>query len=466
MTMTSIAERPSGETVADHPVNRMLSVNGQLNVTALRSLILGIRLRGRLGASERELLDSLAPEGWITFLASRHGWVHPLETELFDLDKLQCTSHQGGGAIFSQQCRAGLTGDRCWRILSAVVADDQQAPLILGWCGPEYEAVADLMLPAFSNLVRQTRTAWIELNDLVGELSTGLARGEPMLVINRGSGRVLAANEAAAYAFDSTRHNLTDMEFTALSRSGRSEWSRGRMSMQNLNAAGLDLTVMTLETPVGATGQDPFGADFFTYRVRHKISHLMMAATLLEAMAAKNEDWSESALVESIVGEVELLDEYMQKANILIDYDHLEVTRASLITTLEESTDLVERALSCEGTISIVDEAGNPSFHVPRSAAVTLFETILLSHLINRPPMARTAITVSRPPESTGLRIQFETQAKAIGGTIAADRGWLDYADRLAVRMGIGNMHSSDGKTVLRTCLTLGTEQRMGIDFE
>ncbi len=431
-------------------------------MTALRSLILGLRLRGNICASERELLDSLAPPGWITFLASKHGWVHPQRTELFDLDKLQCTSHHGGGAIFSQQCRAGRTGDRCWRILSAVVADDQHAPLILGWCGPESDAAADRMLPAYSSLVRQARSAWMELNDLVGELSTGLARGEPMLVINRGSGRVLAANEAAARALNSTRQQLTDTESTALPSAGQRRWPGGRVSMQNLDAAGLSLTVLTLDTTEVAGREDTFVADFFTRRVRHKISNLLTAATLLESMIAENEDRSESVLVRNIVSEAESLNEYIRKATILIDYDGLETTRVSLVTALEESTDLVESALSCRGSIDIAENGDDPGMRAPHSAAVALFEAILRSHLVDRTAHPSATVAICRPPDSAGHCIRFETQLGPGCDRVAADRGWLDYADRLAARMGFADLHSSDDGATLRTVLTLGPEPQRG----
>jgi PAS domain-containing protein len=462
MTTTLPTRSRPNETTSGNRLDRLPPVEGEVNVTALRSLLLGLRLRGHICDEERLLLDELAPDSWITFLASTHGWVHPNETRLFDLDKLQATTHQGGGAIFSQQCRAEHDRHRCWRVLSAVIADDHQAPLILGWCGPESEAVADRLLPAYSNLVRQARSAWSELDDLVDELSCRLARSEPMLVVNRSSGRIIAANEAAAYAFDSTRRELIGKEFSSLPRSVQRGWTSGRMSMRNLDAAGLNLSVVTMDTPVVAADNETFVADFFTYRVRHKISHILMATTLLESLAAENENRPESSLVGNIVGEVELLNEYINKANILIDYDRLSPDRIGLATALDESIGLVEQALVCDGSVKVLDDVGNPEFRAPHRAVVALFEAVLLSHLIDRPIKSRTLVSITSPPESVGVTIRFETQTSQTDGRLAADRGWLDYADRLASKLGIGTVHSHNQTDRLSTCLTITPENQTG----
>lgn len=464
MMTTLLSEARDLKTAPIKPLGSRLISGSPFNATALRSLILGLRLRGHISPGERELLDNLAPDGWITFLASRHGWVHPQDTELFPLDKLQCTCSQGGGAIFSQQTRSGA--DRFWRILSAAIADDQQAPLILGWCGPESETAADRMLPAYSSLIREARKSWGELDELVRELSTGLARSEPMLVVNRGSGRVITANETAARSLGTTRHQLTDSEFSTISIPVQRGSLRSRMSIRNLEAAGLNLALVTLSKPIASSDHNACVADFFTCRMRDKISHVLTAATLLESMSPERDGWPGASLIGDIIGEAESLNEYMRKASILIDHDRLGSENVSVVTALEESADLVGQSLNLAHAVSIISAVDGAVLRVPSAALVAMFEAVLLSHLVRHPLCTKTSVTVTRAEGSTGLELYFRTRTESAGVSLEAEFGWLDYADRLMARTGGGVINTQSESTALLTRLLFGSNLLRGVDHE
>ncbi len=445
------------------PRNRMPAVEShQTGEGAVTSLLFGLRYRGWLTDTEKEYLDGLATEHGIVFVVRGNYYLHPEDVALFPLDVIEGSIAQGGGAIFAHRYlppheRRGRT----YEIQTGVINPGRPEPLILGHFGPDSDTDRQAVGERFSELVRRFRSTYDAIDSLDDRIRECLASRIPALIVNRSSGRIMCLNSAATRLSGENEAELVDREFGQMKDRLERLMHNRKLSMRNLSGAGLNLSLISFEvvTPPKAA-KEPFLADFFLYRFRHRISNIMIAASLLKATAEESRTEDETILAQTIIDETRELDKSLSRLNLLWDYDSMAVSSTNLVTEIEHAIDLVSLSLERECVVRIRDGAGSPNIDAGGAAWVSLLESILMAHLADRPE-SPTTVSINHNG-ADGLTVRVDTESKMTGTETQVDSQWAEYASRLATRMNVdlATDRLLEGR-LLRTELTIYLPRRV-----
>ncbi|GEM_PF-2001481 len=429
---------------------------------ALTSLLFGLRYRGWLTDTEKEFLDGLAVTHGIVFVIRGNHYLHPEDVELFPLELIEGAMAQGERAIFTHRY---LPPDdrhgRTYEIQTGVINPGRPETLILGHFGPDSETDRRAARERFCGLVHRFRDMYDAIDSLDDRIRDCLSSRIPALIVNRSSGRIMCLNRAATRLLDEDEAEFVDREFGEMKERLSRLMHNRKLTMHNLSGAGLNLSLVGFEvvaTPEAA--KEPFLADFFLYRFRHRISNIMIAVSLLKATADEGLTEDETVLAQTIIDETRELDQSLTRLSLLWDYNSMPVSSSNLVTEIEHAIDLVTSSLGRECFVRICDRAGSANLEAGGAACVSLFESILMAHLLDRPE-GSTSVSLNRDGDGR-LSIRVDTESQPTGMEAPMDPQWAEYACRLAERMGIhlATDRLLDGR-VLRTELIVNPPQQV-----
>ncbi len=220
-------------------------LGGPLGSTAIVSMLLGLKLRGRLTDSEAQWLDMLAPNNWLTVLADGDEYLHPAGVSLLPPELITGDWRHQPNAVFSRRLSPGREFSNHWyRIHTAVIRQESDRPLVLGFFGPEETDSDQSVQECFFTVVELFRKASRQVDQSWAEIETMLAVADPTLLVNRNSGRVLAANPAVQTMMGDRSDGWVDSEYGEI-RTLITGMSVGRsIRMRNFHAAGLDFCLV------------------------------------------------------------------------------------------------------------------------------------------------------------------------------------------------------------------------------
>jgi hypothetical protein len=265
--------------------------------------------------------------------------------------------------------------------------------------------------------------------------------GKPVatVVVDRSSGRILAANEAAATQFGKPKHELADLEFGCLKELVGPRLSRFKIEMRNLNKAGFHVAIVTF-SPTGAKQLEDQGdvvCDLLG-QFRAGIGQITAAAGQLKTMLSHSRNSRQARAATAIVDQVGHLERAALRMSLILNFERLAVDTTGLTEELKLAIDRVE-ALTGQGcSIEIDDRSERSPVRAPLFAFTTLFETLLMVHLeelCNRE--SSTSITLTNRGDSDKVSVEYFTNSDH--GNVKADHNglWNRYFRRLAERMGI-----------------------------
>jgi hypothetical protein len=429
---------------------------------AVTSLLFGLRYRGWVTDTEKEFLDGLADAHGIVFVIRDNHYLHPEDVELFPLELIEGAMTQGDGAVFSHRY---LPPDdrhgRTYEIQTGVINPGRPEPLILGHFGPNSDTDRRVAGERFCKLVCRFRDTYDAIDSLDDRIRDCLSSRIPALIVNRSSGRIMCLNRAATRLLGEDEAELVDHEFQEMKACLYRLMHNRKLAIHNLSGAGLNLSLVSFEvTATTEATKEPFLANFFLYRFRHRISNIMIAASLLKATAEESLTEDETILAQTIIDETRELDQSLTRLSLLWDYDSMAVSSTNLVTEIEHAIDLVSSSLERECLVRICDRADSANLEAGGTACVSLFESILMAHLLDRPE-SPTSVSINRDGDSR-LSIRMDTENQPTGTEARIDPQWAEYACRLAERMNISLTTDRLLKgRVLRTELTVNLPRQV-----
>lgn len=221
---------------------------GDASAAEAENILLGLRLRGWLTAQDMETLDRLAPEPAISFLLAGERFLHPRDVELFP-PNLIGTAAQQGEAIFSHRFRPlSDNTEHCYTVQTAVINAGGPDPYIIGHMSPGYRIRQANVDNHFATLATVFRAAYETTSALMETLTARLESPEPVIIINRASGRIVQVNAQAAEQLDKDPHDLAGCEYRDVKAALSREICGTKVTLQNLSAGETHLSVMALGT--------------------------------------------------------------------------------------------------------------------------------------------------------------------------------------------------------------------------
>ncbi len=428
----------------------------------LPSLVLGLRLRGYLTEDDRSQLDRLAPSEQRVFLVRGDRVLHPADGTPFPLEHVAATPGQDAVALFSHRYR-GDQGDHghAYKIQTAVLNPGQSEPLLFGWFGPEPDPLERGSDNRFSDTVEQLRQAFTNSTALTSRLSKLLDEPVPTLILDRRTERVLMCNAAAVELMKLDQTATIGHRFERIrGHLGRLPAGRG-MTMRHLASATPELTIITLDqTTITNRDDHRFYADFLLHPARQKLSSIIMAAKLLQTDPLNMGAEELSRLSRMIAAEGRYLDDLVNKQLLLVEGVSTATRFGSMVTQIELAADRVSSILDQPCHTEILDNCPNSAPRASRPSFALLAEAVLRGHQDNPNSKQPTVVTIEPDGSATGVVVRFETEisrAAALGDDVDL---MLDYARRLAIRLGYHGFNSSFiSNHRIRTEMTLNIDQ-------
>lgn len=421
-------------------------------------LLVGLELNGRLAGREKEFLDSLAPAKSLAFLIRNRTYLHPEDVELFPYETIQTAIHQGGEAVFSHRYRPErrMGGKRNYTIFTSIINPSDEDLLILGFFGPEYE-LADMMThERFSRLVSLFRRAHPSVKRDMRKIRGVLNREEPTLLVNRASGLILAGNFQASQLVPEPGCQLIGDEFGRLKGKLTSSPANHKISIGNISAAGLRLSVVSFadEKPAEPTDRDMSRA--FSLRIQSSVSNITLAASLLEQTLESAAAREESGLTRVILEESDRIDRLLKRSRLVLDFDQIPRRDQNLLYELERAIHLADINPAARERITVCGTAENLDIIAPDDAYLFLFDSILAAHLPELASAGETTVTFGK--RSGGkVTIVFETSCPQPIAEKEPDADSRAYLAKLSRRLGLqlrSSRIAADGKIITEITLS------------
>lgn len=441
MSSIRFQDESNQSTVAAQPVDQSGSEQrtAPVSLSAIQSLLLGHRLRGQLVDSDRLTLDAIAPEGCITFLIRQKRYLHPEGVVLFPWSIIENSTRGSAEAIYSHHWRPRDRSRSGHRIESGLIDPLAPQPLVLGFFGPEPAMSSPTAVDRFSDCLHRFRRAARTVEEMLPVLKESMDKPVATVVVNRSSGRILAANEAVAAQFGKPGQELADLEFNSLKKLIGPRLKHFKIEMRNLDKAGLYVAIVVF-SPTGIKRAQDTGdvVSDLLGQFRDGIGQITAEAGQLKTMLSHFRNSRQALAANSIVEQVGKLERASLRMSLVLNFDRLALDTADLNEEMKLAVERVEARVGQDCNISIDDRSGRSPVRAPLFSFTTLFETLLMVHLeelYNRESI--TSITLTNHSDSDKVSVEYCTNSDQ--DIVSSDHNghWNRYFRRLADQMGI-----------------------------
>ncbi len=391
-------------------------------------------MRGHLSDRERQLLDDLGKNHSAVFLLKNETYLHPEDLELFPPQTLHETVPCGMDGLFSQMIRSPRF-EAAFRVHTTVINPGETSPVMFGMFGPtQFQRETQ---DTFERLAPLFRSAWRIAYVASARLTSNWLSDQPLLILHRTSGRIIAANKSAMNMLGMNEGELVDQEFTAVRRRLASALGRSRLTMDNINEGSLYLSLVTIIRDVATRERSAsYVTDGFLHQLRNRITTLGTSACHLEAMTSWKSQADESELARLISTETAALDNLVGRFSLLTDYDRLPRVECDLRHELQHAIESVRSDAPASYTFGLDTSSVNlPTLRCPQTALTYLLESILRTHIDHGQAVCRTGISVAADKEH--VTCQITTSVASVGDPVQFSPIPQQYAEALATAMGI-----------------------------
>ncbi len=356
----------------------------------------------------------------------------------FPIEQLPGQIEEAPDAIFTDHFRPEAAGELGpSRVHTAVVERSNDREWLLGMIEPDGHGTPSEAEQHFCGLARQFRTATMTVKEIAGRVGGALESSNPGLIVNRASGRVLAANSAAVDLLNTDVMSVVDQEYSSFARRlSLSASSRG-LQMNNLTLGDMHLTTVTIlpeRRRFSPPPCDNFFSEFFVHTMRNKLGAIMVASSHLESLAAETEEAEGGELAGIILGEATELNRHLDRMQLLVSKAHLATHPVGVDAAIANAASQVgDRHGVTIDTVDLTDE--EPTIvEAPSQALEFLLEAVLNTHALPLHGARRTTVTLTETDPTVGIRIV--TELNPTKRPPMAHRRWHNYAIRLADAIG------------------------------
>ncbi len=427
----------------------------QQTQTPLQSMLLGLHFRHWLTSSEKDMLPMLVQRSTKVFLRLGDRYIHTDDAHEGPMDAVPTAQVTGTDATFTHRWRPDPTDMTDARLLHTTrIGRIDGRDLMLGIDQPDIFVDGGFAPSHLSELVEGFKTALTEANAIARQLRPRLPKSGAWLLINRASGRVLAAGRRGGALLETAEADLIGREYSSLADSIAKIVIERGIQLDNLEIREQHLTIVTIlqepSTPAKREA-NPFFSEFFAHMMRNKLSAIVTAASHMGYLASERGQTDERELASIIQTQSEELDRQIERFRVLLDYDQLQPRTSTVGDTIKNATGrLRESGHETEMIISTGQAA--VSLDVPSGTGDVLIEAIALSQRAPKNDSARTRIEVS----SGSQPISIEITTRFSDGLPPAQfsTSWDSYIQRLAALMNLSCEDCIPDERTLKTTIT------------
>ncbi|MBI5266978.1 MAG: hypothetical protein HY851_07065 [candidate division Zixibacteria bacterium] len=420
---------------------------------AIASLLLGVRYRGYLVASEQELLDNLAGENGIAFLLSGRHYFHPANVELFPPQEIATAMGAGSGCVFSQTWRSTINGQQTYALMTVALGPVSNSRLMFGTLIPLGLRHDKTALTRFHELARQFDEAWHEVDRLSALIDKQLNPHTSWLLVNRASGRTLAVSSSASQILKRQGRELVDVEFGRVKEALAPMIARTKITMTTVDNQILPLCVVGLESRSIHPDLTDLPA-FIVHKMRNKISSIYTASSYLQSTACWKCESDEADMARIIESEISELDQQLHRFYLLVGYEQMEKVSADIVEALKGRIAAIRTTRMSVQDLRLDHSGMSASIIAPAGAVEHLFESILQAHTQDYVEPSATDVAVRIDAEEAVITINTSLRGGHVHSMPAI--GWFALAERLATLMNSTTNHTSDNENgIISTTLRI-----------
>jgi len=372
------------------------------------TMVIRLLLSGWITDKEKVFLDGQAPEDCLTFLISGKDYIHPEGVDLFPFEVIETTSLHGGEAIFSHryQPETMKASYQPYRIFSAAINPRESEKIILGFFGPSHRLGTIDEDCGYSRLIYSFRDAYSAVKDDLPVLKRHVGRRKPTLLVDRSTGRTVAINKAASRSFDRQPRAIVDVSLDQLKYHLKPLLPRYNLKMENLSAAGLGLSVVSLEPNSEPDDNGREAMSLLKTQLLGGSARIRLVSNrLLDAVDGAHP----SAIpLRTLQGEAERLNLAVRQYSFLMDRSDTVEGEQNVLSELRNAIDRIASDTDQEPVIVGSEESSNFTRVAPEGTYRLLFESIMEGHMWYSSLEGGHWIKI-KEPEKAGLRLRFET---------------------------------------------------------
>ncbi|MFH2049871.1 MAG: hypothetical protein ABIJ12_10545 [bacterium] len=415
-------------------------ISGKGIMAAASSLLLNLRLHNWLTGNEKDFLDNLATENDLVFLIKGDKYFHPEELELFQAETIQSCCNSKNDAVFSQKYTARNSEEnRIYRIRTAFIDSIDGENLILGQFGLDLVSEKEEKDYRFHQLVELFRKSVKPAMQAAYVLEKKLEVENPIIIVNRASGYIVHANNAAGSLLSSNVRDLAGAEFSSTSAKMKSMIPHYKMNFENISSADMSFSIVKIVptqkgqvTPVRKVFEEANAG------MRGPISTIVTAASILEADSNTPES---KKLIGVILDEIQDVDRRLKLQNLVAAFDELEKKETNLQYEAENAIDCFTTRKNYKGFIELQTEPKLPLVTAPEKSYMSLIYSILGSHTKASQNNGRTTVKIFNQKEMGKVIITISTKIQR--KTNSTHLGHIDLSDteKLAVKLDVSLKH-------------------------
>jgi hypothetical protein len=411
--------------------------NQSVSRGALAQLLLDLRLNGTLSETNEQLLETMAVDGAQIFLSGDNDIRYPLNVIPYAIE-LNQPDIMSAESLVTRKFNGSDTNQTIVAHSARINAGSSR-PITFGIYGSERLLNDTVTINKFGQIASDCRKIHAAVSRLVEQIEPVLKSDSAVLVINRASGRVIAANNAAVSLLAEPAQTLVGSEYGRIKTQLKPLLSRSRMELTNITEDDIYLTMLKLR-PVMARSTNVFPGEFLIDQIRKKLSFVTTAISDIDIEQKRSDN---SRIVEpEIYVELNQLSRKLSKLDLYICYNRHPQVTVDLAAELNRLCDTVKCG---EGKqVQLAQLLPNIKVTLPDSAFEFLAEAILMGH--NRQSPSRVETTISMESENTNgkIRVRFESSYPQAADEPQYENFWRSYVGGLAAKMGIELIHNAD----------------------
>jgi|GEM_PF-5922840 len=391
-----------------------INLSNEILLTPITSLLLKLHLNGWISAREKELLDSLSPANVLVFLIRNKTYIHPENTELFNYEIIETAGNQGGEAIFTHRYQSEIKGGRHQKhkIFTSIINPDEKEKLILGFFGSEYYLNNINEEARFMELVNIFRKAYHKVIKNTDEVLKHLQSSNPVFIVNRVSGRILATNSGAEHLLKTSPKELFEWEFSQIQQLIFEKLSNYRIKMKNFSTMGLELCEVAL-SPIKSENRNK--QNYYCHFVDEALNSLDKIKSAAIQLGSINElslaDVKKS-LSDIIINETNRTNNLLNNLKILFGFKENNYKKVNLIQFLEQTLERLKSYYTSRNNITINTKLFNASISIQEKVMQVLVETILIGYFEQLGKNASINIMIERTSNHKETSVVFEGLVK------------------------------------------------------
>ena len=343
---------------------------------------------------------------------------------LFPYELIETAIRQKTTAVFTHLfCPSTSRETHRFKIMTAVINPDADSPIVFGLFGPEPVISEPQIENRFMNTAACLRQAYATAEAIVSTLDNTDHVEEPLLVINRASGRLLYLNPSAAEQCDGDEKQLVDAEFSRVRDALGGLILDKKLQIRNISEGDLNLSVVTVEGAPQSDSDNAHLAGFLLQRLREQVGRKNAAG-----QTADNSD------TENLLRNIDELQ-------WVLEHGSQSATRVNLLYELDQAVTNTTSGLEPEYPVRLFKRASQLYCQAQTDSYRNLFEATLTAHGAGTPAARSTAIAVTEHNRGSLVTSRFTTTVSDTETRPIFNGGWDEFATGLARILGADIAH-------------------------